>query len=143
MAFENCSEYKLNSALRKIDNISSNKIDSLINSINNNDWQSETRTNIVAALKEIQKEYKQIETKIVKYKQVADYIDEYKSVQKKYNYYNDKVSDYKRYYNNLGDNNILNLKDYYQNRIEDCTSDAASNKAKMTQLMNKINNLMS
>ena len=142
MAFENCSEYKLNSALRKIDNISSSRIDSLIGDINYNNWQSDTRANIVTALKEIQKEYKLIENKITKYKQVADYIDEYKSAQKKYEYYSDRSGDHQSYYNNLGDNNFLNLKDFYQDRIESYTTNANSNKQKMTQIMNKINSLM-
>ena len=142
MAFENVSEYKLNSALRKIDNISSSRIDDLIGDMDYDDWQSNTRVNIIEALKEIQKEYKQIESKISKYKQVADYIDEYKSVQDKYEYYNDALSRYKRYYNNSDEDSIFNLRDYYQGRIESSTASVNSNRAKMNDLMNKINNLM-
>lgn len=142
MAFENCSEYKLNSALRKIDNISSNKIDDLINDIGYNDWQSSTKWNVVEALKEIKKEYDQIRTKVSKYKQVADYIDDYKKAQEKYEYYSDALNRYKRYYNNSDEDSIFNLKDYYQGRIESSTANVNNNKAKMTELMNKINNLM-
>lgn len=138
MAFQNCNVNKLNNSLNKLDNISYEKIDTLINEMNSNDWQSNSRTRIIDALNKIKNEYKTIQNKVKNYKQASVYIEEYQELESDYNSDRKKADKYKDKLNDCNENDIA----YYNNKINQYNSSVSSKKQKMNDLMQKISNLV-
>lgn len=138
MAFQNCNVNKLNNSLNKLDNISYEKIDTLINEMNSNDWQSNSRTRIIDALNKIKNEYKSIQNKVKNYKQASVYIEEYKELESDYNSDRKKVDKYKDKLNDCDENDIA----YYNNKINQYNSNVSNKKQKMNDLMQKISDLV-
>ena len=140
MAFQNCNANKLNSTLSRLDNISYEKIDTLINEMDYNDWQSNSRTRIIDALNMIKDEYKIIQNKIKNYKQAGAYIEEYQELEDDYNNYRKKVDKYKDKLSNCDKDDLMY--NFYDNKLDSYNSKVSNNKSRMSELMRKINNLV-
>lgn len=140
MAFQNCNVNKLQSALNKVDNINYEKIENLIDSLNYNDWESKSNGRIKSALREIVNEYKSIQKKISNYKEASNYIEEYQELENDYNNYRQKVNKYKDKLNDCDKNDLMY--NSYNNKLDSYNSKVSNSKARMTELMQKISNLV-
>ena len=140
MAYQNCNVNKLQSALNTVDNISYEKIEDLIGSMNSNDWESKSNARIKNALREIVNEYKTIQKKINNYKEASNYIEEYQEVEDDYNNYRKKVDKYKDKLSNCDKDDLMY--NFYDNKLDSYNSKVSNNKSRMSELMRKINNLV-
>lgn len=137
MAFQNCNVNKLKSALNKVDNISYDKLNNLINDISFSEWTSPSERRIIEAIKEIISEYKTIQKKINNYKKASEYIEEYKDLESDYDSDRNKVDKYKSKLKNCDENDI----EYYNNKIDSYNNRISNKKQKMDSLVEKAVNL--
>lgn len=133
MAFQNCNVNKLNSALNKIDNISYDKLNSLVNDISFNEWTSPSEKRIITAVNLIIEEYKKIQKKINNYKQACEYIEEYKELESGYDSDRKKVSKYEKKLKDCDEKDI----EYYNNKLDSYNASVLNTKKKMDSLVQK------
>lgn len=140
MAYENVNVTKLKNDLNKINDINSNKIDNLVNSLSRNEWKSIGQIRVSDALKEISKEIKKLKSDANNYKKAADYINKYKDEQTRLRTYKNKKEEYKRKLLNCPSNDQVN-RQRYQSKINEYNSKINSSNSRLKNYQNQINSL--
>lgn len=141
MAFQNCDVNKLENSINKVDNINYDNINDLINSISYNEWQSPSEKRVITALKSLVSEYKEIQSKLDKYRRACTHIEQYKELESELGGYNDKLSSYKSRLKKCDDEDNW-TKDYLDGKVDTYQTKIANNKSKMQELVRKASDLV-
>lgn len=141
MAYENIDVNKLKTALSTINNINNSKIDSLVQKMDSEQWQSPVRSRLQTALSNISKQYASLKKDIDTYKEIANHIEKYNRAKSDYDRLNDDVNYYNNKLNSLDENSSFYEynKSYFKSKLDNNVLARNNARASMNEIEKKIN----